>query len=96
VLDNALVAWNIIRIGRLVEQLRAEGLTIDDTALALTTPLMHKHLNPFGRYQFNVARMRQRLAAAAKGCSHRCQSAWMARSAISPEMSVGVMARSTG
>jgi len=54
-----VVACNIIRIGRLVEQLRAEGHTIDDTTLALTTPLMHKHLNPFGRYQFNVARMRQ-------------------------------------
>jgi len=38
---------------------RVEGHTIDDTTLALTTPLMHKHLNPFGRYQFNVARMRQ-------------------------------------
>jgi hypothetical protein len=45
--------------GRLVEQLRAEGHTIDDATLALTTPLMHKHLNPFGRYQFDLARMRQ-------------------------------------
>jgi len=59
VLHNAVVAWNIIRIGRLVEQLRAEGHTIDDATLALTTPLMHKHLNPFGRYQFDLARMRQ-------------------------------------
>ena len=46
VLHNAVVAWNIIRIGRLVEQLRAEGRTIDDTTLALTTTLMHKRLNP--------------------------------------------------
>ena len=59
VLHNAVVAWNIIRVGRLVEQLRAEGHTIDDATLALTTPLMHKHLNPFGRYQFDLARMRQ-------------------------------------
>ena len=50
---------NIIRVGRLVEQLRAEGHTIDDATLALTTPLMHKQLNPFGRYQFDLARMRQ-------------------------------------
>jgi hypothetical protein len=42
-----------------VEQLRGEGHTIDDATLALTTPLMHKHLNPFGRYQFDLARMRQ-------------------------------------
>jgi Tn3 transposase DDE domain len=59
VLHNAVVAWNIIRVGRLVEQLRAEGHTVDDATLALTTPLMHKHLNPFGRYQFDLARMRQ-------------------------------------
>ena len=59
VLHNAVVAWNIIRVGQLVEQLRAEGYVIDDATLALTTPLMHKHLNPFGRYQFDLARMRQ-------------------------------------
>jgi TnpA family transposase len=63
VLHNAVVAWNIIRIGRLVEQLRAEGHTIDDATLALTTPLMHKHLNPFGRYQVDLARMRQTVTA---------------------------------
>jgi TnpA family transposase len=38
VLHNAVVAWNIIRVGRLVEQLRAEGHAIDDATLALTTP----------------------------------------------------------
>jgi TnpA family transposase len=59
VLHNAVVAWNIIHIGRLVERLRAEGHAIDDATLALTTPLMHKHVNPFGRYQFDLARMRQ-------------------------------------
>jgi hypothetical protein len=59
VLHNAVVAWNIIHVGRLVEQLRAEGHAIDDAMLALTTPLMYKHLNPFGRYQFDLARIRQ-------------------------------------
>ena len=59
VLHNAVVAWNIIHVGKVVAQLRAEGHAIDDATLALTTPLMHKHLNPFGRYQFDLARMRQ-------------------------------------
>ena len=35
-----VVTWNIRRVGRLVEQLRAEGQVIDDATLALTTPLM--------------------------------------------------------
>jgi hypothetical protein len=38
VLHNAVVAWNIIHIGKLVEQLRAEAQVIDDTMLAQTTP----------------------------------------------------------
>jgi len=48
-----------VRVGQLVEQLRAEGHVIDDATLAQTTPLMRKHLNPFGRYHFNLERMRQ-------------------------------------
>lgn len=59
VLHNAVVAWNIKRVGQLVEQLRAEGHVIDDATLAQTTPLMRKHLNPFGRYHFDLDRMRQ-------------------------------------
>jgi len=59
VLHNAVVAWNILHIGRVVDQLRAEGQAIDDATLALTTPLLRKHLNPFGRYHFDLERMRQ-------------------------------------
>jgi hypothetical protein len=43
----------------LVEQLRAEGHVIDDARLAQTSPMMRKHVNPFGRYQFDLNRMRQ-------------------------------------
>jgi len=64
VLHNAVVAWNILHIGRVVDQLRAEGQAIDDATLALTTPLLRKHLNPFGRYHFDLERMRQTLHSA--------------------------------
>jgi hypothetical protein len=43
----------------LVQQLRAEGHVIDDARLAQTSPMMRKHVNPFGRYQFDLNRMRQ-------------------------------------
>jgi hypothetical protein len=39
----------------------AEGHAIEDATLALTTPLMRKHLNPFGRYHFDLDRLRQPL-----------------------------------
>jgi hypothetical protein len=42
-----------------VEQLRAEGQRCDDELLSLTTPLLRRHLNPFGRYYFDLVRMRQ-------------------------------------
>ena len=42
-----------------MDQLRAEGYTIDDTTLSLTTPLLRKHINPFGKYHFDLERMRQ-------------------------------------
>lgn len=53
-----MVAWNIIHVGKLVEQLRSEGVTIDDATLSLTTPLLRKHLNAFGRYHFDLKPIR--------------------------------------
>ena len=59
VLHNAVVAWNIIHIGKLFEQLRAEGHVIEDTLLVQTSLLIRKHLNPFGRYHLDLDRKRQ-------------------------------------
>src|SRR6478672_179557 len=59
VLHNAVVAWNTLHIGPIVGQLRAEGQVIEDDILGLTTPLFRKHVNPFGKYHFDLERMRQ-------------------------------------
>jgi len=59
VLHNAVVAWNTRRLGPVVEQLRAERHLIEDATLALTTPLLHAHINPFGQYRFDLERMRR-------------------------------------
>jgi hypothetical protein len=56
-----LNAWEHIHIGRAVEELRAEGHVRAEATLLLTTPLFHKHVNPYGRYHFDVDRMRQTL-----------------------------------
>jgi hypothetical protein len=50
VLHNAVVAWNMVHIEPVLDQLRAEGQRCDDELLSLTTPLLRRHLNPFGRY----------------------------------------------
>jgi TnpA family transposase len=63
VLHNAVVAWNTLHIGPVVAQLRTEGHVIDDDILSQTTPLLRKHINPFGRYHFETDRMRYAGAA---------------------------------
>jgi len=59
VLRNAVVAWNMLQIEDILNQLRAEGNMIDDETLSLVTPLIRKHINPFGRYHFDLNRIRQ-------------------------------------
>ena len=51
------VICNTLHIGSVVEQLRAEGHTIDDTTLSLTTPYLRKHINPLGKYHFDLERI---------------------------------------
>lgn len=58
VLHNAVIAWNMIQFGEIVGQLRAEGHEIDDETLSHVTPLIRKHINPFGRYHFDLDRIR--------------------------------------
>ena len=48
-----------MHIEPVVEQLRTEGWHCDDELLSLTTPLLRRHINPFGRYHFDLTRMRQ-------------------------------------
>ncbi len=59
ILHNAVVAWNTIQIGRMVSDLRAQWQQIEDETSGHVTPLLRKHINPFGRYYFDSNRMRQ-------------------------------------
>ena len=54
-----VVAWNRLHTGPIGGQLRVEGQVIDDEILGLTTPWFRKHVNPFGKYPFELERMRQ-------------------------------------
>ena len=59
VLHNAVVAWNMLRLGEVIADLRTAGHDIPDRELARTSPLLHAHINPFGQYRFDLARMRR-------------------------------------
>jgi len=51
------VPWNMKQIALLVERWRAEGHTISDADLALTSPLVRRHIHPYGRYHFDLTRL---------------------------------------
>jgi Tn3 transposase DDE domain len=55
------VAWNRIHIAAIVADLRTERHQIEEETLSHVTPLMRKHINPFGRYHFELSRIRQDL-----------------------------------
>ena len=62
VLHNAVVAWNTIQIGGKSASCGpkdSRSRTKPDHA----TPLIRRHINPFGRYHFDLSRMRQETMA---------------------------------
>ena len=49
-LCNAVLVWNTVQVSRIVEQLRATGVTITDEEVALISPLAYAHVIPNGTY----------------------------------------------
>ncbi len=47
-LSNAVVLWNTVHIPKIVQQLRANGVVVEDEALFHVTPLLHRHIIPSG------------------------------------------------
>ena len=55
-----MVTWNTIYVGAVVEELRAEGHVITDETLGHLSPALYDHINPYGKYQFDLAAAAQR------------------------------------
>lgn len=51
---NAVVAWNTIYIAEIIQQLESEGHHIHDEDLLHLSPARYKHINPYGRYHFDI------------------------------------------
>jgi TnpA family transposase len=51
---NAVIAWNTVYITAVIEQLRAEGCSVRDEDVAHISPARYEHINPYGRYRFDV------------------------------------------
>jgi hypothetical protein len=50
------VVWNTLYMARALEELPREGFRIDEADLALLSPARSEHLNPYGKFDFDVER----------------------------------------
>ena len=53
---NAVVAWNTVYMQEVIEQLSVEGADFDETDFVHLSPARFEHINPYGRYDFDVAK----------------------------------------
>lgn len=51
---NAVITWNTVYMAAALEQLRAEGVAINNAHVAHLWPTLSAHVNPYGRYRFDV------------------------------------------
>lgn len=49
---NAIVTWNTLEIGQILEQLRVRGKTWDEMEVSQISPLLHDHIIRTGTYKF--------------------------------------------
>lgn len=53
-LTDAVVTWNTVYMGAAIEELRSEGHLVDDEDLIHLSPSRYEHINPYGKYRFDV------------------------------------------
>ena len=53
-LVDAVITWNTVRYQAALDGLRAEGYPVNDDDLAHLSPTRYAHVNPYGRYRFDL------------------------------------------
>ncbi len=53
-LTNAVVTWNTTYMSAALEQLAAAGHEVREDDLVHLSPTLHEHINPYGKYRFDV------------------------------------------
>ncbi len=89
---NAVVTWNTVYMAAVIEQLRAEGRTVNDKDIARLSPARYEHINPYGKYRFEVLHVLEvsaeiMISAASKLLLISARSGSMARRAASKSFS---------
>ncbi|MCH2247036.1 MAG: Tn3 family transposase [Crocosphaera sp.] len=53
---NAVVAWNTVYLQAVIEHLKAEQFPIDEADFVHLSPARYEHINPYGRYEFDMTK----------------------------------------
>ena len=51
---NAVITWNTVYMTKVLDVLRADGIPARDEDLAHLAPTLRAHINPYGKYSFDV------------------------------------------
>ena len=51
---NAVVLWNTVYLSAVLDQLQTEDHNVDDGDVVHLSPARYAHINPYGKYRFNV------------------------------------------
>ena len=53
-LVDAVILWNTVHYQEALDGLRAEGYPVNGEDLAHLSPTRYAHVNPYGRYRFDL------------------------------------------
>ena len=51
---NAVIAWNTVYMAAVIDRLRTKGKPVHEEDLAHLSPARYEHINPYGKYRFEV------------------------------------------
>jgi hypothetical protein len=51
---NAVITWNTVYMAQALDTLRGDGFPVADEDLAHLAPTLRAHVNPYGKYSFDV------------------------------------------
>jgi TnpA family transposase len=57
---NAVVVWNTVYMQAVLDQLRTEGIPVQEEDLVHLSPARFEHVNPYGKYVFPIEQASQR------------------------------------
>ena len=54
-LTNCVIAWNTVYMAAAIDRLRIDGHPVQEADLAHLSPCRYEHINPYGKYAFEVS-----------------------------------------